>query len=108
MIKGWIEESQYTPDKIFSVYDTSKIRGYVLTDIENDGMLTGLNHQIIFDNLSKTKKKLIVGGGLKNNEDLKKLEKIKKPHLEGVIAGKAYYVGNINLLEAQKILKENA
>ena len=37
-------------------------------------MLTGLNHQIIFDNLSKTKKKLIVGGGLKNNEDLKKLK----------------------------------
>lgn len=108
MIKGWVEESQYTPNKIFSIYETSQIRGYVLTDIQNDGMLTGLNHQIIFDNLSKTKKRLIVGGGLKNNEDLKKLKKIKKSHLEGVIAGKAYYVGNIDLLEAQKILKENA
>ena len=55
-----------------------------------------------------TKKQLIVGGGLKNNEDLIKLKKITKNHLEGVITGKSYYVGNINLIEAQQILKENA
>ena len=108
MIKGWVEESSYTPQDIFSIYEASEIRGYVLTDIENDGMLTGLNHQIISQNLSMTKKQLIVGGGLKNNEDLIKLKKITKNHLEGVITGKSYYVGNINLIEAQQILKENA
>ena len=34
MIKGWIEESDFTPEKIFQTYDQSNIRGYVLTDIE--------------------------------------------------------------------------
>ena len=108
MIKGWVEESDFTPEKIFQTYDRSNIKGYVLTDIEKDGMLTGLNHKMISANVSLTHKKLIVGGGLKNNLDLEQLRKIKSDNLEGVIAGKSFYVGNIDLKNAQKILDGNA
>jgi phosphoribosylformimino-5-aminoimidazole carboxamide ribotide isomerase len=108
MIKGWVEESNFTPEKIFKTYDESNIRGYVLTDIEKDGMLTGLNQKMITTNVSLTNKKLIVGGGLKNNLDLEQLRSIKSDNLEGVIAGKSFYVGNIDLKEAQKILDKNA
>ena len=108
MIKGWVEESSFTPEKLFQTFDDSKIRGYVLTDIEKDGMLTGLNHKMISTNVSLTVKKLIVGGGLKNNSDLEKLRNIKSDNLEGVITGKSFYVGNIDLKEAQKILDEYA
>ena len=108
MIKGWVEESSFTPERLFQTFDDSKIRGYVLTDIEKDGMLTGLNHKMISTNASLTTKKLIVGGGLKNNLDLEQLRNIKSDNLEGVIAGKSFYVGNIDLKEAQKILDENA
>ena len=108
MIKGWVEESSFTPVRLFQTFDDSKIRGYVLTDIEKDGMLTGLNLKMISTNVSLTTKKLIVGGGLKNNLDLEKLRNIKSDNLEGVIAGKSFYVGNINLIEAQKILDEYA
>ena len=108
MIKGWVEESDFTPEKIFQTYDQSNIRGYVLTDIEKDGMLTGLNQKMISANVSLTHKKLIVGGGLKNNLDLAQLRKINSNNLEGVIAGKSFYVGNIDLKEAQKILDGNA
>ena len=108
MIKGWVEESNFTPTKLFETYEDSDIRGYVLTDIEKDGMLLGLNHEMILQNISKTSKKLIVGGGLKNNYDLEKLRTIEYDNLEAVIAGKSFYVGNINLIEAQKILNGNA
>ena len=108
MIKGWVEESSFTPVRLFQTFDDSKIRGYVLTDIEKDGMLTGLNHKMISTNVSLTVKKLIVGGGLKNNSDLEKLRNIKSDNLEGVITGKSFYVGNIDLKEAQKILDEYA
>jgi len=108
MIKGWVEESDFTPEKIFKTYDESNIRGYVLTDIEKDGMLTGLNQKMISTNVSLTNKKLIVGGGLKNNLDLEQLRNIKSDNLEGVIAGKSFYVGNIDLKESQKILDGNA
>ena len=108
MIKGWVEESDFTPEKTFQTYNESSIRGYVLTDIEKDGTLTGLNQKMILNNMSLTNKKLIVGGGLNNNLDLEQLTKIKSDNLEGVIAGKSFYVGNIDLKKAQKILDGNA
>ncbi len=108
MINGWQKTSPFTPAKIFKKYDKTKIRGYVLTDIENDGMLSGLNLKMISLNLSLTIKKLIVGGGLKNMQDIKRLKKIQTPQLEGVIAGKAFYVGDIDLKKADKLLSTNA
>lgn len=80
----------------------------MLTDIEKDGMLTGLNHQMILNNIKLTNKRLIVGGGLKNNLDLKKIRTVQFNNLEGVIAGKSFYVGNIDLKEAQRVLDGNA
>ena len=108
MIKGWKEESNFTPAKLFETYDNTNVRGYILTDIEKDGMLTGLNQEMIEENLNLTKKKMIVGGGLKDNSDIEKLTNIKYNNLEGVIAGKSFYVGNIDLKKAQKILDRNA
>lgn len=108
MIKGWTEKSNITPSMLFQTYDKSKIRGYVLTDIEKDGMLLGLNQELIIQNLKITTKKLIVGGGLKDNSDLKKLSKIQYKNLEGVIVGKSFYIGNIDLKKAQLILNAHA
>lgn len=108
MVKGWKVESELTPPKLFKLYAKTNIRGYVLTDIKNDGMLTGLNQEMIKGNLALTNKRLIVGGGLKDNSDLERLSLIKSKNLEGVIAGKSFYVGNIDLKEAQLILNNNA
>ena len=108
MVNGWENKSAFTPAKIFEHYDRTNIRGYVLTDIENDGTLSGLNLNIISSNLKLTSKKFIVGGGLKDMEDIIGLKTIYTPQLEGVIAGKAYYVGSIDLKYADKILEANA
>jgi len=104
MIKGWKEESDWSSTDMFNNYNDSNIRGYVLTDIENDGMLSGLNTEIIKKNINNTSKKLIVGGGLGSYDDLRKLNNIKKSNLEGVIVGKSFYVGNIDLRKAQLII----
>ena len=108
MINGWQQKSTLTAAKLFEQYDKTKIRGYVLTDIQNDGMLSGLNLNMISLNLSLTIKKLIVGGGLKDMQDIRGLKKIQTPKLEGVIVGKAFYVGSIDLKKADKLLSTNA
>ena len=108
MINGWQHKSFFTPTTLFQHYDKTKIRGYVLTDIENDGMLSGLNLNMIALHLSLTKKKLIVGGGLKDMHDINGLKKIQTLNLEGVIAGKAFYVGDIDLKKADELLGKNA
>ena len=108
MIKGWVESSEFTINDIFEVYDTSQIKGYILTDISRDGMLQGLDMNLINKHIAMTKKNLIVGGGLSNYEDLINLNKISYTNLEGVIAGKSYYSGAIEIDRALNILKSNA
>ena len=108
MIKGWVESSEFTINDIFEVYDTSQINGYILTDISRDGMLQGLDMNLINKHIAMTKKNLIVGGGLSNYEDLINLNKISYTNLEGVIAGKSYYSGAIEIDRALNILKSNA
>ena len=108
MVNGWENKSVFTPAKIFQYYDKTNIRGYILTDIENDGMLSGLNFNMISSNLKLTSKQFIVGGGLRDIDDIQSLKKIHTSQLEGVIAGKAYYVGAINLKDANKLLGTHA
>ena len=108
MIKGWKEESGFTPNNLFTTYEETNVRGFILTDIEKDGMLSGLNQEMIIQNLKLTQKKLVVGGGLKDISDLERLKNIKYNNLEGVIVGKSFYVGNIDLKDAQQTLNTNA
>ena len=108
MIKGWVEDSNLEIDEILNSYNSSLIKGYILTDISRDGMLKGLDMNLITNLLPKTNKNIIVGGGLSNYEDLIKLKNIKYKNLEGVIAGKSFYSGNINIEKSLSIIESNA
>jgi Phosphoribosylformimino-5-aminoimidazole carboxamide ribonucleotide (ProFAR) isomerase len=70
MIKGWVESSQVTIDQVLKDYESTDIKGFILTDINRDGMLEGLNVDLIKENILKTNKNIIVGGGLSNYDDL--------------------------------------
>ena len=41
MIKGWVESSNIGIDQVLNDYKSSDIKGFILTDIERDGMLKG-------------------------------------------------------------------
>ena len=108
MIRGWKEDSKFTINDILEFYNLSKINGFILTDINRDGMLKGLDINLIKSLASRAKKNIIVGGGLSNYDDLHKLKKINFSNLEGVIAGKSFYSGNIKVDKALQILRSNA
>ena len=82
MINGWKEKSKLTLEDILTMYNKSKIRGYVITDIKNDGMLKGLNINFIKEIINKIRtmneenKKLILAGGLTDYNDLNELKKL--------------------------------
>ena len=108
MIKGWEEKTNYETKEIFNKYNNTNIKGFVLTDVDRDGTLNGLNIDMIKTNLKLASKPLVVGGGLTSYNDLNNLKKIFSENLEGIIAGKSFYVGNIDLKKAQGILNSNA
>ena len=108
MIKGWTENSNFKVNKVIDYYNTSLIKGFILTDISRDGMLQGLDINLIKDLIDLTSKDIIVGGGLSNYQDLFNLKNIKNKNLEGVIAGKSFYSGNIEINKALEIINSNA
>ena len=113
MVKGWKEKSKLKIDDLLNLYKESKIKGYIVTDIENDGMLNGLNIDFIseFSNkielIHKLSKKFIIAGGLTDYDDLINLKKLYLKNAEGIISGKSFYSGNIDLIKAQNILDSN-
>ncbi len=110
MIKGWDENSGKKTQDILDIYNSSKIKGYIITDIKNDGMLKGLNLDFVNNFLKKIiqikkfSKKIIIAGGLTDYSDLVNLKKLNLKKIEGIISGKSFYEGKIDLVEAQKIL----
>ena len=108
MIKGWEEKTNYETKEIFNKYNNTNIKGFVLTDVDRDGTLNGLNIDMIKTNLKLASKPLVVGGGLTSYNDLNNLKKIFSENLEGIIVGKSFYIGNIDLKKAEDILNSNA
>ncbi len=113
MVRGWEKSSNLEIQDIINLYEKSEIKGYIVTDIKNDGMLKGLNIKFInnvlekIENKNNSKKSLIIAGGLTSYSDLENLKKLNIKNMEGVIAGKSFYVGNIDLIKGQMILNSN-
>jgi phosphoribosylformimino-5-aminoimidazole carboxamide ribotide isomerase len=112
MIDGWVENSKLTTLDINQIYEDSNIRGYIITDISRDGTMEGLNLRVLYMLLDLLKKQTIIGGGLSSYKELKALKfntnitKDRITNLEGVILGKAFYLGEIEIKKGIKILND--
>ena len=112
MIDGWTENSKLTTLDINQIYEDSNIRGYIITDVSRDGTMKGLNLRVLYMLLDLLKKQTIIGGGLSSYKELKTLRfntnitKGRIKNLEGVILGKAFYLGEIEIKKGIKILND--
>ena len=112
MIDGWTENSKLTTLDINQIYEDSNIRGYIITDVSRDGTMKGLNLRVLYMLLGLLKKQTIIGGGLSSYKELKTLRfntnitKGRITNLEGVILGKAFYLGEIEIKNGIKILND--
>lgn len=100
MASGWLEESTKTPKNVVEFFDNEKLKGFVYTDTNRDGTLIGLDSEKILKFSKITKNNIIVGGGLKNILDIKNICLLKAKNITGIVIGKAYYEGSVDLEEA--------
>ena len=113
MVNGWKKTSKLSLEDILMLYSDTEIKGFVITDIRNDGMLKGLDIIFVKNIISKVnkinglEKKVVIAGGLTDYNDLRSLKKLGLKNIEGIISGKSFYVGNIDLIKAQQILDTN-
>ncbi len=101
-IKGWVEKSDLTAQKVALDMKARGSDTVVYTDISRDGALTGVNVEATAELAKNTGMKIIASGGMSCIDDIKKL---MQKDVYGAILGRAIYNGNIDLSEALETVK---
>lgn len=104
-VEGWLKAAGKSIFHLFPEIQKYRVSCLIVTDIERDGTLQGLNLAKVKNLLQETPFPLILSGGIRSLEDLRALAALKAPKLEGVIIGKALYEERIDLKEALQIIR---
>ncbi|RZD13803.1 MAG: 1-(5-phosphoribosyl)-5-[(5-phosphoribosylamino)methylideneamino]imidazole-4-carboxamide isomerase [Candidatus Acidulodesulfobacterium ferriphilum] len=103
-ISGWRELIDMPLiETIGGLKDNYGIETFIFTDIKKDGMLSGVNLELI-SRLAKLNISLIASGGVSALDDIIKLKELNLSNLKGVIVGKALYDGRLDLKKANALL----
>jgi phosphoribosylformimino-5-aminoimidazole carboxamide ribotide isomerase len=102
-IKGWVADSGLGVDEVLPRLVRDGAAFIVYTDIERDGMQTG----VAFDALRRLARMspipLIAAGGVATLADVQKLYPLsRQANLQGAISGRALYEGTLDLTEAMR------
>ncbi len=91
---GWQETTNQSLENIIDKYNNRPIHSYFVTDVANDGMLSGLNMETFNSIKILTDKHITIGGGVK---DLSDIELSRSNGFDNVVVGKAIYENKISL-----------
>ncbi len=99
--KGWVADSGLTIDDVLPRLEKTGTAFLVYTDIDRDGMQTGVNIAALAALAKKSRVPVIAAGGVATLDDIKALYPLSQTaNLEGAISGRALYEGTLDLKEA--------
>ncbi len=101
---AWGATSDVSALDIASGVSELALFGIVFTDIERDGMLSGVNAGATADIARASGLPVIASGGVRDADDLRRLRALRLDQLLGVIAGSALYEGTLDFAAAQALL----
>ena len=104
-IEGWARTSTATAVDIGRRFEDAGVAAIIYTDIDRDGVLTGLNLAATAELARVVEIPVIASGGLASIDDIKALMRPEYAMLEGAISGRALYDGRIDPKEALAILR---
>jgi phosphoribosylformimino-5-aminoimidazole carboxamide ribotide isomerase len=97
-VEGWADVSEVEATQLSKEFASSGVEAVICTDISRDGTLEGINIEFTEDIAKSSNIPTIASGGLNSMENLESLYNSKG--IYGVIVGKAFYEGRIDLREA--------
>ncbi len=104
-IQGWKEEVSLGAIDLARQFEGMGVSAIIFTDIERDGMETGLNSEMTRMLAQSTSIPVIASGGVSRIEDIEQLMELETDGVIGVIVGRALYKGRLDLEEAIQITK---
>ena len=106
--KGWTETTQMPADAVIERLTARGVRQFVYSDVDRDGMLGGIDADVVRRIAGVVRGRFIYSGGIGSLDDLRALVALRQVNLAGVIVGKALYEGRFTVAEAQAILAGKA
>ncbi len=94
-VEGWGEVSSMKATDLARQFADAGVEAIICTDVGKDGTLTGVNVEFTLSIAEASGVSTIASGGVKDQEDIFKLQETGK--IDGVIIGKAYYEGRLDL-----------
>ena len=102
-VEGWGEVSSMRATDLAREFADAGVEAIICTDVGKDGTLTGVNVDFTLSIAEASGVSTIASGGVKDEEDIYKLQATGK--IDGVIIGKAYYEGRLDLEKLFKTVK---
>lgn len=107
-IKGWAEQTDLAAVALAHRCEREGVAAIVYTDIQRDGMLTGVNVSATRALAQEISIPVIASGGVAKLEDIIELMPLAQEGVVGVIIGRALYTGKIDLEEAIGLAKKSS
>ncbi|RWO02848.1 1-(5-phosphoribosyl)-5-[(5-phosphoribosylamino)methylideneamino]imidazole-4-carboxamide isomerase [Mesorhizobium sp.] len=103
-VEGWAEASSLGVIELAKKFEGAGVAAIIYTDIDRDGVLTGINWDATIDLADAVSIPVIASGGLASIADIVRMTMPDAQKLEGAISGRALYDGRIDPAEALAIL----
>jgi phosphoribosylformimino-5-aminoimidazole carboxamide ribotide isomerase len=101
-VEGWGEVSKMKATDLAREFADAGVEAIICTDVGRDGTLSGVNVEFTLDIARASGVTTIASGGVKDASDIEAL--IATDEIDGVIIGKAYYEGTLDLAKMFKLL----
>ena len=105
-VEGWAEASSLGVIELAQKFEGAGVAAIVYTDIDRDGVLSGINWEATIALAEAVSIPVIASGGLASLEDIRRMTRPDAGKLAGAISGRALYDGRIDPAEALAILGE--
>lgn len=105
-VEGWAETSTLTAIDLAGRFADAGVAAIIFTDVDRDGVLTGLNIESTLELARVVPIPVIASGGLASMDDIHRLLQPDCRILEGAISGRALYDGRIDVAEALRLFEE--
>ncbi len=105
-VEGWAEASSLGVIELAQKFEGAGVAAIIYTDIERDGILTGINWSSTIELAEAVSIPVIASGGLASMDDIHRMLQPDARKLEGAITGRALYDGRLNPAAALKFISE--